>query len=173
MRGAILRALLYAAGLVLLSGPAGAAPPPDVTGPLRRDVRKSEEAQTIGIDPHRTTLAGIVMDVDDKPVAGVTVSLFVDGERLASAVTAADGYYELRAHFDYRADATSILWYLPSDRALLAKAVVLGESRVSRENKLISPCVPRATVTLGHQFRVYLFDPADRSKELEEMRCLP
>jgi hypothetical protein len=44
---------------------------------------------------------------------------------------------------------------------------------VSRKMGLISPCVARATVVSGRQFRVYLFTATDRDKELFELDCLP
>ncbi len=175
MHGANLRIQCTLAALFLAAGTAAAAPPPvDSTSPRStRDNRRIEEPQTIGVDEHLTTFAGNVLDLNDRPIAGVRVELYVDGARVGGAVTASDGHYEMVAHFDYRADATAILWYLPPDRTLLPKAVVLNESRASRDNQLISPCVPRATVTPGHQFKVYLFDLTNRIKELSEANCLP
>jgi hypothetical protein len=165
------------ASLCLAAGLAMAAPPP-VTPTSERAVqlpghRRGEEPRSIGVDEHLTTFAGNVLDLNDKPVSGVRVDLFVDGERTGSAVTTSDGHYELQARYDYRADATVILWYVPSDRSLLPKAVVLNESKASRENELISPCLPRANITPVHQFRVYLFDLPNRIKELSESNCLP
>ncbi len=179
MRAANLRVLLPIASICLVAGLAAAAPPslprPTDREPLApgRETRKGQEPQTIGADAHLTTFAGNVLDLNDKPVAGVRVDLYVDGERSGSAVTATDGHYEFQTAYDYRSDATAILWYVPTDRALLPKAVVLNESKTSKENELISPCLPRASVTPGHQFRVYLFDLANRIKELSETNCLP
>lgn len=173
MRGANLRMVRTAAALCLVAGLAQAAPPPVGPPATPRGARRTEEPKSIGIDPHRTTFAGEVLSVNDKPLAGVEVELFIDGERIAAATTSADGYYEIRAHYDYNEDKTVILWYTPPERTLLTKAVVLNESRASREYRLISPCVPRAKVTPGHQFKVYLFDPTNRIKELEEANCLP
>jgi hypothetical protein len=177
MRGANLSALRLAAALVFATGLAEAAPPgvtgsTDQTG-ASRPPRRTQEIQSIGSDPLFTTFAGTVLDVSDKPVRGTEVELFIDGERVASTVAGPDGYYELKCRYDYRADATAILWYVPADRSLLPKAVVLNESKVSQENQLISPCVARAQLTPGHQFRIYLFDPANRIKELDETNCLP
>ena len=173
MRGANLRTLLTAAALSLAAGLAQSAPVPGGPTATPSPGRRVEEPQSIGIDPHRTNFVGTVLAVDDKPIGGVAVELFIDGERVADATTAPDGSYELRAHYDYTEDATVILWYTPPDRTLLAKAVVLNESRASLEYRLISPCIPRAKVTPGRQFKVYLFDTANRIKELEELNCLP
>lgn len=177
MRGANLSALRLAAVLLFSAALAEAAPPTppgttDQSSPNRAS-RRTQEIQSIGTDPMFSTFAGTVLDVQDKPVQGTTVSLFLDGERAGSTVTGPDGYYELKCRYDYRADVTAILWYVPSDRSLVPKAVVINESKVSRENQLISPCVARATFTPTHQFRIYLFDPANRIKELEETNCLP
>jgi hypothetical protein len=55
----------------------------------------------------------------------------------------------------------------------MPKELVIQESRASLENGLISKCVPRATLSPGRQFRVYLFDSDSRNKELAESGCLP
>jgi hypothetical protein len=177
MRGANLTAVRLAAAVICAAAVAHAAPPPaagtdDSQGPSRLP-RRGQEMQSIGVDPLYTTFAGTVLDVHDRPVLGTEVDLFIDGERAAMGVTGPDGYYELKCRYDYRQDATVILWYVPPDRGLLPKAVVLSESRASRENQLVSPCVARASFVPGHQFRIYLFDPADRIKELAESSCLP
>jgi hypothetical protein len=54
----------------------------------------------------------------------------------------------------------------------MPKEVVLRESKISREHNLISRCVPRTAYTPGRQFRIYLFDPANRNKELAELDCV-
>ena len=106
MRGANLRTVLPLASLCLAAGLAMAAPPP-VTPTSDRPVqvpgvRRGEEPQTIGVDEHLTTFAGNVLDLNDKPVPGVRVDLFVDGERTGSAVTSSDGHYELQARYARR-----------------------------------------------------------------------
>jgi hypothetical protein len=55
----------------------------------------------------------------------------------------------------------------------MPKELVLQESKASAAAGLISKCVPRAAITPGRQFKVYLFDPATRNKELAESDCLP
>ena len=81
--------------------------------------------------------------------------------------------YDLRAPYDPSSDATVLLWFSAPDHSLMTKAIVIHESRVSVQNGIISACVPRAPLTPGRQFRVYLFDPASRTKELSELDCLP
>lgn len=173
MRGANLSALrlaalfLFSAGLARASGP-----PTDQTGPPPPP-RRNTEIQSLGVDPLFTTFAGTVLNVQDRPLQGTEVVLFVNGQRVASAVTGPDGTYKIKCRYDYREDATTILWYVPADHSLLPKAVVLSESTASRDNQIISPCVARAKFVPGHLFRVYLFDPVNRVKELEESNCLP
>ena len=132
-----------------------------------------DEYQSLGISRRLTAFSGTVLDVNDHPVAGVEVKLFVDGTTVGSAVTEGTGFYDLRAPYDPTADATVLLWFVSPDHALMPKMLVLQESRACKEQSIISTCVPRATVTPGHQFRVYLFDPQTRNKELSELDCLP
>ena len=87
-------------------------------------------------------------------------------------MTGSDGDYELRAPYDPSNDVTVLLWFVAPDRTLMPKELVIQESRASLENGLISKCVPRATLSPGRQFRVYLFDSDSRNKELAESGCL-
>jgi hypothetical protein len=66
-----------------------------------------------------------------------------------------------------------LLWFAAPDHSLMTKEIVIHESRTSVQNGIISACVPRAPLRPGRQFRVYLFDPASRTKELSELDCLP
>jgi hypothetical protein len=68
---------------------------------------------------------------------------------------------------------TVLLWFETHERGLMAKELVIRESKASLANALISKCVPRAAFTPGRQFRVYMFDPTSRNKELAEADCLP
>jgi hypothetical protein len=163
---------------VLAAGLASAAPPsspppgsssesPSV-GPPR-----VEEFQSLGLDRRLSAFSGVVLDVNDRPISGVQVKLFMDGQITGSGVTDGNGYYDLRAAYDPSADMTVFLWFVAPERSLMPKELVLQESRASIANGLISRCVPRATLTPGRQFRVYLFDPSSRNKELAELNCLP
>jgi len=152
----------------------GSSPPPGSTpqAPYQQ-LSKIEEYQSLGIDRHLTTFTGIVLDVADHPIAGVEVKLFVDGQPLGATRTDGGGSYQLQVPYDASADVTVLLWFTAPDHALMQKELVLKESKASLANGLISRCVPRAAVLPGRQFRVYLFDPASRTKELSEMDCLP
>jgi hypothetical protein len=129
--------------------------------------------QSLGVSRRVTSFTGTVLDVADHPLSGVEVKLFMDGQLAGASVTEGTGHYELRAPYDPNTDATVLLWLVSPDRTLVPKMVVLRESRACVEHALISPCVPRATVTPGRQFRVYLFDAQSRNKELAELNCLP
>jgi hypothetical protein len=134
---------------------------------------KIDELKTIGVDRQLASFSGTVLDVNDRPVGNVQVKLFIDGEVAGRAVTESNGYYDLRAPYDPSDDVTVLLWYVAPDRALMPKELVIRESKSSLANGLISKCVPRATLSPGRQFRIYLFDVQSRNKELAESGCLP
>jgi len=179
MAGTNLRLLGNIALLFLLASPPALAAPPTGGSGSDRDTGtqpanpKIDEMRTLGFDRNLASFAGTVLDVNNRPIGGVHVSLFVDGEVTARAVTESSGDYELRAPFDPAEDATVLLWFVAPDRTLMAKELVIRESRASMENGLISKCVPRAALTPGRQFRVYLFDTDSRNKELADSGCLP
>ena len=178
MSGWNLRSLAPALVFIASALPAAASGPigpgsstPDLRPPI--DNREGQpEFQSLGISRPFSIFQGVVLDINDHPVPNVQVKLFVDGEMVASALTDGNGAYDLRAIYDYAADNTALMWYVAPDRSLMSKEVVLRESKESRANQLISRCIPRASYTPGRQFRVYLFDPANRNKELSELDCL-
>ena len=177
---AILRILLPFVSAFLLSTAGLAAAPPSLvpgTGtepaPQAPSSKAIQEYQGLGVDRQLTQFAGVVLDVNDRPLSDVQVKLFVDGRIAGSAVTEGTGYYEIKVPYDLYADTTVLVWYVPQDKILMPKEVVIRESKASQANALISKCVPRATVTPGRQFRVYLFDAANRNKDFAEANCLP
>ncbi len=151
------------------STPPGSTSDPTSPSPSRR----IEEFQSLGIDRRLTSFSGTVLDVHDRPIANVQVKLFFDGHLAGTALTEGNGHYDLRSIYDPSADMTVLLWFIAPERSLMPKELVLKESKASLEHGLISRCVPRAALSPGHQFRVYLFDPASRNKELAELNCLP
>lgn len=161
-----------------LAIPAAAAPPSgsgtssDPPPPLDNRFGSSREFQSLGISKPISVFEGTVLDINDRPVPNVLVQLFDDGELLASTTTDGSGIYDLRAVYNLNDDTTSLLWFVTPDRAFMPKELVLRESKSSLENHLISRCVPRTSYVPGRQFRVYLFDPANRNKELGELDCL-
>ncbi|TMQ48830.1 MAG: hypothetical protein E6K75_03260 [Candidatus Eisenbacteria bacterium] len=188
MMRAILRVLVLSASWALPAlsvphlTPSALAAAPANSGTLpgpRSDPRPEkanktvEEYQGLGMDRRLAVFAGTVLDVAECPVEDVMVDLFVDGELSGSAVTDGAGAYEIKVPYDYRGDTTVLLWYVPESRSLLPKELVIRESKVSQANSLISRCVPRAELLPGKQFRVYLFDSANRNKDLAELNCLP
>lgn len=175
MAGSNLRFLAICA-LLFFGTPALAAPPAGSgadrgPGPDRKT--PAEEMKTIGIDRHAASFAGTVLDVNNRPLSRVQVTLFIAGDVAGRATTDTDGGYELRAGFDPSDDQTILLWFVAPDRTLMPKELVIQESKASAASGLISKCVPRATLTPGHQFRVYLFDADTRNKELTDSGCLP
>lgn len=178
MAGSNLRLLGIIALLFVVSAPAAlAAPPVGAPGTDRdRDIGrrpKIEEMKTLGFDRQLASFAGTVLDVNNRPISGVQVALFMGGDVVGRAVTESNGNYELRAPYDPANDVTVLLWFVAPDRTLMPKELVIQESKASLENGLISKCVPRASLSPGHQFRIYLFDSDSRNKELAESGCLP
>lgn len=163
--------------LVSTSG-AVAAPPTgspntqDPSSPLDNRSGAPPELQSLGISRPISIFQGTVLDLNDRPIPNVTVQLFDDGELLGSAVTDGGGIYDLRAIYNLSNDTTSLLWFVAPDRSFMPKELVLRESKASQEHRLISKCVPRTAYAPGRQFKVYLFDPANRNKELSELDCL-
>lgn len=173
-----LRLLGFLTPMALAATLAQAAPgnsPPPGSSPQApyTDQSKIEEYQSLGIDRHLTAYTGVVLDVGDHPISGVEVKLFADGQPLGTTRTDGSGAYQLQVPLDVSADVTVLLWFTAPDHALMQKELVLKESKASLANGLISRCVPRATVLPGRQFRVYLFDPTSRNKELSGLDCLP
>jgi hypothetical protein len=171
---------VFAAGTAVLAIiPAASAAPATGPGtntdprpPFEDRAGSSAEFQSLGISRPVSTFEGIVLDINDRAIPNVQVKLFVDGNMIGSATSDGGGIYQLRAIYDLTADNTALLWFMAPDRSLVAKEVVLRESKASRENQLISRCVPRTAFTPGRQFRIYLFDPANRNKELAELDCI-
>ncbi|MGE5176679.1 MAG: hypothetical protein ACM3JJ_09930 [Hyphomicrobiales bacterium] len=174
-----LRLLVGLASILCFASGASAAPPGSSTGPSTTRTpgtgaqTKIEEIQSIGVDRQLTTFTGVVLDVNERPLANVSVKLFVDGQLVASTGTESNGFYSLKVPYDATSDETALLWFLPPERSLMAKELVLKESKASAAAGVISKCVPRAKILPGRQFRVYLFDAANRNKELAELECLP
>jgi hypothetical protein len=176
-----LRPLAAIVPLLLYTGIASAAPPTSAgtaptgtsrsTGSSLQD--KIEEIQSIGVDRQLASFAGTVLDINDRPLANVQVKLFIDGQLVGTALTEASGFYDLRTAYDPTQDATVLLWFVAHEPGLMAKELVIRESKSCLANGLISKCVPRAAFTPGRQFRVYMFDPTSRNKELAEADCLP
>ena len=153
--------------------PAASSPTGQDT-PSPRDDRSGfpPELQSLGISRPISIFQGTVLDINERPVPNVVVQLFDNGEMLGSAVTDGGGIYDLRAVYNLNDDTTSLLWFTSPDRSFMPKELVLRESRESQTQHLISKCVPRTAYAPGRQFRVYLFDPANRNKELSELDCL-
>jgi len=174
----LVRIVSAGALFLTLAVPATAAPPTgsgsslDPTPPLDNRSGSPPEFQSLGISRPISVFEGTVLDINDRPVPNVIVQLFDDGELLATATTDGSGIYDLRAVYNMNDDTTSLLWFVTPDRAFMPKELVLRESKASLENHLISRCVPRTAYLPGRQFRVYLFDPTNRNKELSELDCV-
>ncbi len=156
----------------LAAPPSGTGTNPDPQSPRGNWSGSPDEFQSLGISKPISIFEGTVLDINDRPVPNVVVQLFVDGVLAGSAVTDGNGIYGVKAVYNMSEDTTALLWFLAADRSFMPKELVLRESKAAQENHLISRCVPRTSYAPGRQFRVYLFDPANRNKELAELDCL-
>jgi hypothetical protein len=175
LRLVVFLAVFSFAPRISLAAPPNATPgnEPNLGSPSNQPPGRVQEFQGLGIDRRAAAFAGNVLDVADRPIAGVQVKLFLDGQLAGTSVTDGLGHYDLKVPYDAAADITVLLWFVAPDHLLTPKELVIRESKASRENGLISPCVPRADLLPGRQFRVYLFDSQSRNKELSELNCLP
>jgi len=165
-------AWLFLALPVSAAPPSGTGTPTDPVSPFDNRSATPPEFQSLGISRPISIFEGTVLDINNRAVPNVTVQLFDNGELIGTALTDGSGIYDLRAVYSLSEDTTSLLWFVAPERSFMPKELVLRESKASQENRLISPCVPRTSYLPGHQFRVYLFDPANRNKELTELDCL-
>jgi hypothetical protein len=173
--------VVLAAGIVLAaSAPSALAAPPsgstsstEPRPPFADRSGTKQDFQSLGVSRPYSSFEGVVLDINDRPIPNVQVKLFDDGDLIGSAVTDGNGAYEFRSVFELNADRTALLWFIAPERTLMSKELVLRESKQCQEHHLISRCIPRAPYTPGRQFKVYLFDPANRNKELAELDCLP
>src|SRR5688572_8462481 len=105
-----LRLLRSLAFLLVSAGTAHAAPPStpppgsSFTDPTQYQ-QPIEEYRTLGIDRRLASFAGTVLDIGDRPISGVEVKLFVEGQLTGSALTDGNGFYDIRAPYDPAADA--------------------------------------------------------------------
>jgi hypothetical protein len=179
-RSNLRRLSLLTVGTVILAStvvaqaapPSGSASSTDPRPPFDERSGTPPDFQSLGISRPVTAFEGLILDINERPIPNVRVSLMVDGNLVGSAITDDRGTYDLRAIYDLNEDTTALLWFVAPERALIPKEVVLRESKASQQNQLISRCVPRTAYTPGRQFRIYLFDPANRNKELAELDCL-
>jgi len=164
-------ALVAALVLVALCVPALGAGPSD-TNPTgsRGTTRIMSGAGFAGTE--ETTVSGLVVDADGKPLVDIAVKLYVGGLLVAEVATSTDGGFELVELIDYGQDVTIDLWFVPPTDELVMENVLLKESSLALEQRLYSQCVSRVRLDPITDVIVKLRDLDARNKMLEEKGCI-
>ena len=162
---AIAAMLLAAAVSATAAGPADTPPP--ATG---RPTRLTAQAGFSGTE--ETTISGQVVDKEGKPVADVTVKLYLGGLLVTEVMTSLDGSFEVVELIDYGRDVTVDMWFVPADDRFVMENVLLKESSSALKNKLYSPCVARVRLDPFTDMIVRLYDIDARNSKLQREGCI-
>jgi len=159
-----------ALALLALGAQVAAAAPAD-TPPVPTD-RPTRMTQTGGFaGASETTVSGMVVDSNGKPLKDVSVKLYVGGLLLSEAVTSLDGGFEMYELIDYARDVTIDLWFVPTDPNLVMENVILKESSAAIENNLYSDCITRVRLDPITDVVVRLGDLETRIERMKASGC--
>ncbi len=162
---AVLAALL---GAVLPAGAAGPADtPPSTPGTPMRLLSPSGYAGS-----SETTISGIVVDKDGKPLVDVAAKLYMRGLLVAEVLTSSDGSFEIVELIDYAQDITIDMWFVPSDPELIMENVIFRESTAAIQHGLHSKCVKRVRLDPITDFVIKILDLKTRTRMLENSDCI-
>jgi hypothetical protein len=142
-------------------------PPPTTAGAPTRLMTQSGFAGS-----SETTISGIVVGKDGKPLLDVDVKLYVGGLLMNEQLTSSDGSFEFTELIDYARDVTIDVWFLPNDPDLIMENVILKESSAAIQHRLYSPCVKRVRLDSMTDFVVRLVDQKTRLDQLKRSGCL-
>jgi len=157
--------ILVSAAIALAAGPADT--PPSTTGGSTRLLTSSSFAGS-----SETTISGIVVDKDGKPLVDVGVKLYVAGLLMNEQLSSSDGSFEFAELIDYARDVTVDVWFLPTDPDLIMENVLLKESSAAVQHGLYSPCVKRVRLDTITDFVVRLVDKKARIDQLKRSGCM-
>ncbi len=160
-----LAAIVVLAAFAHAAGPADT--PPTTTGGPTRLMTQSSFAGT-----SETTISGIAVDKDGKPLVDVAVKLYVGGLLANEILTSSDGSFEFTQLIDYARDVTIDVWLLPDDPDLIMENVLLKESTAAVQHGLYSQCVKRVRLDAITDFVVRLVDQKTRIERLKRSGCL-
>lgn len=120
-----------------------------------------------------TTISGLVADKNGKPLADVSVKLYVGGLLIAEQTTSIDGSFEFLELIDYGRDVTIDVWFVPPEGSgLVMEDVILRESSAAIAHELYSRCVKRVPLEPITDFVVKLLDLKTRNRMLENSDCV-
>ena len=119
-----------------------------------------------------TTISGMVVDRDGKPIGDVAAKLYVGGVLVSEIVTDPDGGFELVELIDYARDVTIDMWFVPEGVDMVMENVILKESTTAVQNALYSKCVSRVRLDPITDFVVRILDLESRTRMLKTSDCL-
>jgi hypothetical protein len=160
-----LAAILLFAAIAPAAGPTD--PPPTTTGAPTRIMTQSSYAGS-----SETTISGIVVGKDGKPLVDIAIKLYVGGLLTSEQLSSSDGSFEFTELIDYARDVTVDVWFLPNDPNLIMENVLLKESTAAVQHGLYSPCVKRVRLDTITDFVVRLVDQKTRLEQLKRSGCL-
>jgi hypothetical protein len=117
-------------------------------------------------------LRGEVTDADGRPLAGVTVRLFVGGSPVASARTDSSGAYDLAFAVDPNGRETMLACAVAPRPDLVSEWAILRESSEDRDAKLWGPCVPRIGLSRSARWSVGILDATGVRERIAKDGCL-
>lgn len=168
IRTSIVLTLAVILGLAVVAPAAGPTDrPPTTSGGPTRLITQSGFVGT-----SETTISGIVVGKDGKPLLDVDVKLYVGGLLMSEQLTSTDGSFEFTELLDYARDVTVDVWVLPNDPDLVMENVILKESSSAVQHRLYSPCVKRVPLDTITDFVVRLVDKKTRLDQLKRSGCL-
>lgn len=158
-------ALLACAAHACAAGPTDT--PPTTSGGPTRLITQSSFAGT-----SETTISGIVVGKDGRPLLDVAVKLYVGGLLTNELMTSSDGSFEFAELIDYARDVTIDVWFVSPDPELIMENVILKESSGALQNGLYSKCVKRVRLDPITDFVVRIVDVKTRVEQLKRSGCL-
>ena len=117
-------------------------------------------------------LAGEVTDAGGRPLAGVTVRIFIGGRKATSARTDSTGSYAIRFPVDPAEEETVVACASAPRSDLVSEWAVLRECRADREAGVWSPCVPRVGLSRWARWEVRILDAKGVLERLQRDGCL-
>lgn len=141
--------------------------PPPSSGPSMRLT-----AQTGFAGTSETTISGIVVDKDGRPMVDVAAKLYIGGVLVSEIPTSTDGSFELVELIDYARDVTIDMWFVPPTEGMVMENVILKESTTAMQNSLYSKCISRVRLDPITDFVVRILDLDSRTRMLKTSDCL-
>jgi hypothetical protein len=163
-------ALLTACAALLVASAYAAEPgKPEEAGPADRQLRQDEGAP-LGMPEQ--FVSGTVTDYAGKPLDGVVIKLFADGDLVRVMHTTANGAFEMPMLLNVEDDETVVLWFVSTTEPLLPQFVVLKQSSQAKSIRLFSPCALSARMRPQMRVDVRLLTENEEMAVLKGKGCL-